>query len=66
MSRRKSLIPTLPLLAVSYHMVRLMTVITNNSSIAWPSRVTDWTTISVLLLFGLTNVRLTRALLIWA
>ena len=31
MSRQKFLIPALPLLTVSYHMVRLIAVMTNNS-----------------------------------
>ena len=50
MSRLKSLIPTLPLLTVSYHMSSFMAVITSNASRDCPSRVTARTTIYVLLL----------------
>ena len=50
----KSLIPTLPLLTVSYHMSKLMAVITNNSSGDVPLELPP-----ALVAF------LTRALLIW-
>ena len=50
MGKRKSLIPVMKLLTVSYHVSRLKAVIINNSSRAWPSSVTAWTTIFVLLL----------------
>ena len=48
MSIRKSLIPVLQLLTVSYHMSRLTAVVTHNPSRARPSSVTSWVTISVL------------------
>ena len=48
MSRTKSLIPILQLLTISYHMSKLTTVITHNSSRARPSSVTAWATISAL------------------
>ena len=48
MSGHKSLIPVLQFLTVSYHMSRLMAVITHNPSRTKPSGVTSWATMSVL------------------
>ena len=46
--RRKSLIPVLQLLIISYHMSRLMAVVTHKPSRARPSSITSWATISVM------------------
>ena len=48
MGGRKSLIPFLKFLTISYHITMLMTVITDNPSIIRPSIVTSWATIYVL------------------
>ena len=47
MGGQKSLIPVLQFLTVSYHMSRLMTVITHNPSRIRSSSVTSWATISI-------------------
>ena len=62
MSRQKSMIPVLWFLKIPYHKFKLTAVITNNSFRAWPSSVTPWTTIFVLLLSLLANI---LALLMW-
>ena len=48
MGGRKSLIPVLKFLIVSYHMSRLTIVITHNPSRIRPSSVTSWATIFIL------------------
>ena len=56
MGERKSLIPVLQFLTVSYHMSKLTIVITHNPSRIRPSSVTSWAIISVLWLSRLTIV----------
>ena len=65
MSRLKSLIPTLPLLIVSYHMTILMPVITNNSFRAYPLELPHGPLFMYCCFFDSPLFLQTRALLIW-
>ena len=56
MGGRKSLIPVMQFLTVSYHMSKLTAVITHNHSKIRPFSVTSWAIISVLWLSRLTTV----------
>ena len=47
MSRLKFLISILSFLTITYHMAKLMAVITNNTSRTRPSSVIAWTTVSI-------------------